>query len=115
MSNTSNTASTPAAPVTTPAAAAPAPNVKSVLSGVLTILKQDAGADLVGLLQNFQTSVDASPSIEGASAAGLKFAADAQLSAPALAGSLIKDLTNLIVGDAISALAPSTAAQSISS
>jgi hypothetical protein len=106
MTSTNPTASG-TAPATPPAAAA-TPSPKSVLSGVLTIVKQDAGAALVGLLQTFQTSVDASPSIEGAVAAGDKFAADAVLSAPELGGTLIKDLTNLLVGDAISALAPST-------
>jgi hypothetical protein len=111
MTSTDPTATGTSAP-TAQTPATPAVTVKSVLSGVLAVLKQDTGGELVNLLQTFQAGVDASPSIEGATAAGDQFAADAVLQAPALAGTLIKDLTNLLVGDAISALAPSNTSAS---
>jgi hypothetical protein len=85
----------------------------SLAQSLLAILLNDTGGQAVTLLQNFQAGIDASPSAEGAIAAGMKFLADGTLALPTVEGSLLKDATDLLISDAISEITSAKTAAAV--
>jgi hypothetical protein len=77
----------------------------SFASQLLAILAADTGGVLTTQLQTFDASVNAAPSIEGAVAAGAQFETGILTGLPSLEGSLIKDVTNLLVTKAVADIA----------